>query len=38
MFLAIGKGGAAMTAPRFLIEQKNHTFLKKKIGAGAGMR
>lgn len=31
MFLAIGKGGAAMTAPRFLIEQKNHTFLKKKM-------
>ena len=31
MFLAIGKGGAAMAAPRFLIEQKNYTFLKKKI-------
>ncbi|MDB5660965.1 MAG: hypothetical protein JWS10_3580 [Cypionkella sp.] len=31
MFFAIGQGGAAMTAPRFLIEQKNHTFLKKKI-------
>jgi len=31
MFLAIGKGGVAMTAPRFLIEQKNHSFLKKKM-------
>lgn len=31
MFLAIGKGGAAMTAPRLLIEEKNHTFLKKKM-------
>ncbi|MDB5665609.1 rhamnan synthesis F family protein [Cypionkella sp.] len=31
LLFAIGQGGAAMTAPRFLIEQKNHTFLKKKI-------
>lgn len=31
MFFAIGKGGAAMTAPRFLIEEKNHSFLKKKM-------